>query len=76
LPLEGHRWEHQPWKALTCSKLRIAPFRAGSPSHVRQPFCSQLEERRGNGLGCCRRVDPHLKSRDVGAIVSDAHVIR
>jgi hypothetical protein len=31
---------------------------------------------RKNRLGCCRRVDPHLKSRGVLAIVNDVHTIR
>jgi hypothetical protein len=49
---EGCGWSHRLSKALICSKLRAAPFQGECPASkrarlppVRQPFCSQLEER-------------------------------
>jgi hypothetical protein len=34
-----------------------------------------LVDHRKNRLGCCRRVDPHLTSREVVTIASDVHAI-
>lgn len=72
------------WNVLAVEECVLSPQARASSGSKRTPERRAADSsdretlvgHRKNRLGCCRRVDPHLKSRGVVAIASDVHVIR
>ncbi len=62
--------------------VRIPQARASSGSNHAPEAAADFSDRetlvgyRKNGLGCCRRVNPHFKLRSTAAVVNDVYVIR
>jgi hypothetical protein len=62
-----------------CGRMRRSPPLEVSSGSNRTADASNRKTLVGhqkNRLGCCRRVDPHLKSRGVVTIAGDIHAIR